>query len=372
MKAKGLVWMNRSSWVCLGALVIACVTSACASKSNAGSGANQSNAAGGTGGTGPGGGAGGGPTGTPIPEGAAGWQAYMDPTPAVLGSVERGQYLVDHVLNCSVCHTPSLPNGEPDPSKYLAGSRSYDFTDVDGTIITVNAENLTSHDPEGLHAWTDGQIRTAITKGVDDEHIAMYPIMPYPEYSLLKPEDVDSIIKYLRTVPANDNVVAADYPYFDQNPPAPPVDDTQVPHTSLAQSDPNYAAAERGRYLAKTACLNCHTEELSHDGKVAPDVPNLARAFGGGKKYTFIRGAAPNTSANITPDPTGLAGWSIADIAAALKTNTEKGTGRTFCNTHPGGPDRFGKMTDADITDIATYIHTLPPVKNGPFTCVSR
>jgi len=127
----------------------------------------------------------------------------------------------------------------------------------------VNAENLTSHDPEGLHAWTDGQIRTAITKGVDDEHIAMYPIMPYPEYSLLKPEDVDSIIKYLRTVPANDNVVAADYPYFDQNPPAPPVDDTQVPHTSLAQSDPNYAAAERGRYLAKTACLNCHTEELS-------------------------------------------------------------------------------------------------------------
>ena len=42
-----------------------------------------------------------------------------------------------------------------------------------------------------------------------------------------------------------------------------------------------------------------------------------------------------------------------------------------FCNTHPGGADRFGKMTDDDLTDIATYIHTLPPVKNGPFTCVS-
>ena len=70
MKAKGLVWMNRTSWVCLGTLVIAGVTSACASKSNAGSGANQSNAAGGTGGAGAGGG--GGSTGTPIPEGAAG------------------------------------------------------------------------------------------------------------------------------------------------------------------------------------------------------------------------------------------------------------------------------------------------------------
>src|SRR4029079_4461267 len=77
--------------------------------------------------------------------------------PAVLGSAERGQYLVDHVLMCGVCHTPSLPNGDPDPAKYRAGSRSYDFTDTDGTIVTVNAENLTSHDPEGLHAWSDGQ-----------------------------------------------------------------------------------------------------------------------------------------------------------------------------------------------------------------------
>ncbi|HVW24933.1 MAG TPA: c-type cytochrome [Polyangiaceae bacterium] len=294
----------------------------------------------------------------------------MDPNPAVLGTVARGEYLVDHVLNCGVCHTPSLPNGDPDMSKYLAGSRSYDFTDVDGTIITVNAENLTSHDPEGLKQWSDGQIRTAITKGVDDEHIAIYPIMPYPEYSMLSAEDVDSIIQYLRTVPANGNVVAADYPYFDQNPPAPPVDDSMVPHTTLAQSDPNYASAERGRYLAKTACLNCHTEEVSHDGKVAPDVPELTKAFGGGKKYTFIRGAMPQTSANITPDPTGLATWSVTDIVTALKTNQEKGTGRMFCNTHPGGPNRIGAMTDADLTDIANYIHTIPPVKNGPFSCM--
>src|SRR5436190_519432 len=89
------------------------------------------------------------------------------------------------------------------PGTAAAGSGSYDFKDVDGTIITVNAENLTSHDPEGLHAWTDGQIRTAITKGVDDEHYAIYPIMPYPEYSMLTPEDADSIIQYLRTVPPN-------------------------------------------------------------------------------------------------------------------------------------------------------------------------
>src|SRR6195952_5137692 len=112
------------------------------------------------------------------------------------------------------------------------------------------------------------------------EYIGFYPIMPYPEYSLLTHEDVDSIVKYLRSVPPNDNVVPADYPYFDQHPPVASVDDSKIPHTTLTASDPSYAAAERGRYLAKTACLNCHTQELSSG------VPDLSKAFAGGKKYT--------------------------------------------------------------------------------------
>lgn len=286
-----------------------------------------------------------------------------DPLDAYRGTVERGQYLVDHVLMCGVCHTPNDANGNPDMSLYLAGSRSYDFKDVDGTIITVNAENLTSHNPEGLGGWTDDQIRTALIKGIDDEHIAIYPIMPYPEYSLLTPEDVDSIIQYLRTVPPNDNVVAADFPHFDQNPPAPPVDDADVPHTTLPSGDPEYAAAERGRYIAMTACLNCHTEQIS------PDVPDLTKAFAGGKKYTYVRGAPEQTSVNLTPDATGLGDLSVADIEEELKTNMEKGTGRVFCNTHPGGDDRLGAMTDSDRHDVAVYLHTLPPIQNGPFTC---
>jgi mono/diheme cytochrome c family protein len=316
----------------------------------------------------------GGMGGTPA-TGSAGqgdWQHIMDDRSATLGSAERGKYLVDHVLLCGVCHTPSLPNGDPDPAKYLAGSRSYDFDDVDGTTITVNAENLTSHDPEGLHSWSDGQIRTAITRGVDDEHYAIYPIMPYPEYSMLTPEDVDSIIQYLRTVPPNPNVVASDFPYADVNPPAPSVDESKVPHTTLPKTDPNYDSAERGRYLAKVACLNCHTEEVKHDAMIAPDVPDLTKAFAGGKQYTFVRGAPKHTSLNLTPDATGLKDWSVDDIIAAIKTNTEKGTGRTFCNTHPGGPDRLGMMHDDDLKDLANYIHTLPPVANGPFTCVKQ
>ena len=287
------------------------------------------------------------------------------PHTATTGTVERGQYLVDHVLVCGVCHTPNGADGKPDPTKYLAGSRSYDFTDKSGTLITVNAENLTNHNPEGLTTWTDEQIRTALTAGIDDEHIALYPIMPYPEYSALIRRDVDSIIQYLRTVAANDNVVPADFPYFDQDPPAAAIDASKVPHTTLPATDSQYAAAERGRYLATVACLNCHTPQLGED------IPDLTRAFAGGKKYTFVRGAPENTSVNITPDPTtGIGTWSVQDIINALTLDTEKGTGRTLCSTHPGGGELLGKMAAADLTDLATYIHTLPPVVNGPFTCV--
>lgn len=287
-----------------------------------------------------------------------------EPT-ATTGTEERGQYLVDHVLQCGACHTPNDADGNPDMSLYLAGSRSYDFTDVDGTIVTVNAENLTNHDPEGLYNWSDEQIRTALITGIDDEHVAIYPIMPFPEYALLTTEDQDSIIQYLRTVPGNPNVVAADYPYGDQNPPVELADDAAIPHTTLAADDPDYEAAERGRYLAKTGCLYCHTEELSSG------VPDMSKAFAGGKTYTFIRGDAPNTSVNITPDATGLGSATVEQIVASLKNNTSVATGAALCNTHPGGADRIGGMTDDDLRDIAVYLHSLAPIANGPFTCVA-
>lgn len=290
------------------------------------------------------------------------------PTPAphtaTTGTVQRGQYLVDHVLACGVCHTPNGADGKPDPTKYLAGSRSYDFTDIDGTIVTVNAENLTNHNPEGLNVWTDEQIRRALIVGIDDENISIYPIMPYPEYALLSRADVDSVIQYLRTVAANDNVVPADYPYFDQNAPAPVLGPDAVPHATLASADPDYAASERGRYLATVACLSCHTPQISED------VPDLAKAFAGGKQYTFIRGAPLETSVNITPDvDTGIGTWTVDDIIATLVTDTEKGTGRTLCSSHPGSQEYLGGMTADDINDLAVYIHNLPAVSNGPFTC---
>jgi len=276
--------------------------------------------------------------------------------------VARGKYLVDHLLVCGECHTPVGADGKPDMTKYLAGSRSYDFTTANGDIISVYAENLTSHKVEGIGAWKDEWVRGAITKGLDDEMVALWPIMPYPEYALMTPDDLTAIVSYLRTVPANTNVVAPDT-LPDPDPPAAPIDDSKIPHTTLAQTDPDYASAERGRYLATIACVNCHTPEIS------PGIPDLTKAFAGGRKYKSRSDTGFSTSTNLTPDATGLATWGVDDIAQSIKTNTERGTGRVLCDTMPGGPGRMGDLVDQDLKDLAAYLHTIPPIVNGPFSC---
>ncbi len=277
--------------------------------------------------------------------------------------VARGKYLIDAVFACGICHTPTGADGKPDMTKYLAGSRSYAFPMSDGTINVVNAENITPHTVQGIGAWTDAQITNGIAKGVDDQDVAFWPIMPYPEYSQLSKDDLFAMVAYLRTIPANANVVPSDTVEPPAGkPPAAPLEDAKIPHTTLAKTDPLFAAAERGRYLATGACIQCHTPELS------PGVADLTKAYAGGRQHKSNSDAKLATSTNITPDATGLKDWTIADIVASIKGNTDK-TGAALCSASPMGHGWMGDMTDGDISDIATYIHTLPAIQNGPFKC---
>jgi mono/diheme cytochrome c family protein len=157
-------------------------------------------------------------------------------------------------------------------------------------------------------------------------------------------------------------------PSTDPDPPPPQVMDSEIPHSTLAPSDPDYAAAERGRYLSAVACVQCHTPAT------APGIPDLTKAFAGGRVYIVrVNSNDPKpasfTSTNLTPDATGLMGWSVDDIIQSVKTNTEKGSHRPLCATMPGGPGKMGDLTDGDLKDIAIYLHNLKPIANGPFTC---
>lgn len=117
--------------------------------------------------------------------------------------VKRGKYLVD-TLGCALCHTPVDREKRALPGMHLAG----------GMLIRIEpygdfpTGNLTSDKETGLGNWTDDEIKRAITKGIlrDGTRLLPFP-MDYASYSTLTPDDLDALVKYLRTVPAISNRV---------------------------------------------------------------------------------------------------------------------------------------------------------------------
>jgi hypothetical protein len=144
-----------------------------------------------------------------------------------------------------------------------------------------------------------------------------------------------------------------------------------MPSNNYAEHD----AAMRGRYLAGNIgiCMECHT------GRDDMERPLIDKAFQGGE--TFGRDALglppgfPDViySANLTPDATGIKAWSVTDIVAAIKKGKDKDQGGApLCPPMPAGPmGAFGGMTDADATDIAHFLRSIPAGKNMiPNDCI--
>jgi mono/diheme cytochrome c family protein len=289
-----------------------------------------------------------------------------DETPEWPASVNavRGRYLMTAVLVCGDCHTTPQANGLPsfDPRDFLAGGRSFiePFGNQEQKFFS---KNLTSDVETGLGGWSDAEIKRAITRGIRKNGDALFPIMPYWAFANLSDNDLESIVRALRQLPAKKNVVPPDT--FQLTEPAKPIDKTQIPHTTLGSTDPDFDAAERGRYLAGEtgACLVCHTPHTQNLDALL----DMSKAFAGGD--TFDLGFETVRSANLTPDITGLHGWTKQNIIDTIQQAKEKGTGRAICPPMPAGPNRQGDMTPLDLNDIATFLSTLGPVSAGPYGC---
>ncbi|HEX9103982.1 MAG TPA: c-type cytochrome, partial [Polyangia bacterium] len=181
------------------------------------------------------------------------------PDLAVGATAARGEELVKHLLLCGSCHTTPDAMGNPSTlaTDFLAGGRHFSVTVPDGGTVDVYAPNLTPDSATGLGTWSNQQIVDAITVGVDDQGNALWPTMPYPRFSNLTPDDAASIALYLTSLPAQSHSVTQDSGHPALASPA--LDFSPLPHTTLAATDPGYAAAERGRYLANLGCVHCHT-----------------------------------------------------------------------------------------------------------------
>jgi mono/diheme cytochrome c family protein len=121
----------------------------------------------------------------------------------------------------------------------------------------------------------------------------------------------------------------------------------------------NVESARRGRYLAAVTCIECHSPELPMG--MADKPYDVSKAFSGGREYTATINMMSRKvySSNVTPDGTGIAGWTAADIVKVLKMGLDKMGGRTCTpmGTYPA-------MKDEDATDIANYLLALPAKMN--------
>ena len=76
-------------------------------------------------------------------------------------ALERGRYLVTTVMACGNCHTPKDAEGRPVVGKELSGGGvGFDIPPFAGT-----AANITPDRETGIGAWTDDEIKRAITHG---------------------------------------------------------------------------------------------------------------------------------------------------------------------------------------------------------------
>ena len=69
---------------------------------------------------------------------------------------------------------------------------------------TSVSRNITSSKTKGIGAWTDAEIKTAITQGKSKDGSPLKPPMGYPYYAHVTGADLDAVVAYLRTVPAKE------------------------------------------------------------------------------------------------------------------------------------------------------------------------
>lgn len=282
-------------------------------------------------------------------------------------SVARGKYLVTNVAACGDCHTPRDEMGAPIAGMLLAGNANFaDLNPADPDKGLVPTRNLTPDKTTGLGDWTDKQIKNAFLNGIDDQDKPLFPIMPYYVFHNMSESDADSIVMYLRSIPAVKNDIPErqdlGFPVMQ----AQPVPMDKLPDTTLSPTDATYSNAQHGRYLAANIgiCMECHTQ---HDPTGAVPLM-LDKLFQGNEPFTREQLGLPPVfpemivSANLTPGKNGLKGWSLDDVVNVLKKGVDK-DGKPLCPPMPFGPDgAFGGLTDQDAADIATYITTLKPV----------
>jgi mono/diheme cytochrome c family protein len=121
--------------------------------------------------------------------------------------LQRGEYIAT-ISGCNDCHTPGAFYGGPDFKRQLSGSE----VGWRGPWGVSYASNLTPDLETGLGTWTNVEIERALRSGVRKDGSPILPPMPWPSFSRLTPDEMSSLIAYLKSLPPVKHKVPADVP----------------------------------------------------------------------------------------------------------------------------------------------------------------
>ena len=283
-------------------------------------------------------------------------------TPALL---ERGTYLVEHVLLCNDCHSErdwTLYGGPPKPPFGAGRACMTRATETIGVRVSEGQgkfpgvlciRNITPDVESGIGGWTDGELSRSIREGVDHQGNGLFPIMPYFIYRHISDQDMQAVIAYMRNL---EPVSAArpereiDFPMSTLIQMIPEPLDGPVPHPDPADR------LATGKYLATIGrCAFCHTPRK---GRGAEGIPG--REFSGG--VPFVLGRKETPSFNLTPHTTGIGTWTQQAFIDRFRFFGDQHPVATIEENTLMNWSAFAGMTDEDLGAIYDYLHSLPPV----------
>ena len=270
--------------------------------------------------------------------------------------IERGRYLANSVTVCMDCHSTR------DWSKFAGplvegtlGKGGELFDQKEGFPGVFYSKNIT---PTGISRYTDGELLRVITTGVTKEGRALFPVMPYNHYGKMDPEDIMSIIAYIRTLTPQQNQIPEPAPDFPMN---------FIINTIPVKADPQKIPPKSdtlayGAYLVNAcSCIECHTQV--DKGKIIPEF-----AFSGGREFSFPDGSIVR-SANMTPDKeTGIGNWTEEIFLGRFKTYSDStyhsptvATGE-YNSIMPW--NMYSRMNKEDLSSIYRYIKSVKAIRN--------
>lgn len=256
-------------------------------------------------------------------------------------SAERGKYVFD-AAGCYGCHTEAggaaLAGGPPLRTPF-------------GTFY---APNITPDPGHGIGKWSDADFARALREGVAANGQHLYPVFPYTAYTKMTAQDVADLRAYLKTVPPSAKPSRAHEVRFPFS-----VRATLGPWKWLFFTAGEYqpvagkdAAWNRGAYIveALTHCGECHTPR---------------NYFGALERGHWLTGArmpvGDLVAGNLTPDKTGLADWSAADIVETLTSGELPEGGTVGEEMAEIVRNSTSHLTAQDRATIAAYLKALPP-----------